>query len=153
MSEKYNKILKIKIKVSFFLGCVLLVTGLGALLLLWYTPLPNGIGWVLAAALLISLYRQLCRHALRCDRRSIVGLELDTAGRGAVCYADATEWFACRVTESYVHPRVVILRLHAEAPVRRFSVVVAWDAVAAEVFRELRVCVNLLQYPADVEER
>ena len=153
MSEKYNKILKIKIKVSFFLAAILLATGLGALLLLWYTPLPNGLDWVLTAALLISLYRQLCRHALRCDRRSIVGLELDTTGRSAVCYAGATEWFTCSVTEVYVHPRVVILRLHAQAPARYFSVVVAWDAVAAEAFRELRVCVNLLQYPADAEER
>ena len=121
---------------------------------MWYTPLPGGLGWVLTIALLISLYRQLCRHALRCDRRSIVGLELDTAGRGAVCYADASEWFACSVIESYVHPRVVILRLQAEASMRHFSVVVVvWDAVAAEVFRELRVCVNLLRYPVDVEEK
>lgn len=132
---------------------ILLATGLGALILLWYTPLPSGVGWVLTIALLISLYRQLCRHALRCDRRSIVGLELDAAGRGAVCYADASEWFACSVTESYVHPRVVILRLQAEAPMRHFSVVVAWDAVAAEAFRELRVCVNLLHHSVDAEER
>ena len=131
----------------------MLVTGFGALLLLWHTPLPSGLAWVLAAALLISLYRQLYRHALRWDRRSIVGLELDTTGRCAVYYAGATEWFACYVTEAYVHPRVVILRVHTEAPVRHFSVVVAWDAVAAEAFRELRVCVNLLQYPADAKER
>lgn len=149
MSEKYNKILRIKIKVSFFLVAILLATGFGALLLLWHTPLPSGLRWALAAALLLSLYRQLCRHALRCDRRSVVGLELDTAGHGAVCYAGATEWFACSVAETYVHPRIVILRLHTEAPVHHFSVVVAWDAVAAEAFRELRVCVNLLRNPAD----
>ena len=153
MSEKYNKILKIKIKVSFFLGVILLVTGLGALLLLWYMPLPSGLAWLFAGALLVSLYQQLCRHALRCHRRSVVGLELDVAGGCAVCYAGAPEWFACSVTETYVHPRVVILCLQGEAPVRRFSVVMAWDAVPAEAFRELRVCVNLLRNPADAEER
>ena len=153
MSEKFNKVLKIKIKVSFFLVAILLATGLGALLVLWYTPLPSGGYWALTAVLLISLYQQLYRHALRWDRHSIVGLELDATGRCAVYYAGATEWFACSVVEAYVHPRVVILRVRSEAPARHFSVVVAWDAVAAEAFRELRVCVNLLQHPADAEER
>lgn len=112
------------------------------MVLLWYMPLPNGLDWLLGGMLLISLYRQLCQHALRCHRRSIASLELGVAGRCAVRYTGATQWVTCSITEVYAYPRIVILRVHAA---RHFSVVVAWDAVAAEALRQLRVYVNLLR--------
>lgn len=142
MLQKYDKSLIINIKVSIFLTVILLVTGLGAGLLLWYMPLPNGLDWLLGGMLLISLYRQLCQQALRCHRRSIADLELGAAGRCAVRYAGTTQWITCSITEAYAYPRIVILRLQGAC---RFSVVVAWDAVAAEALRQLRVYVNLLR--------
>lgn len=149
MSKKSDNVLIIDIKVSLFLTAVFLVSGVGGVLILSQLSLPGGLNWLLAAAVLVSLYRLLCLHALRSARRAVRCLKLDAAGGCAMGDGGSDEWRECRVVELFVHPRLVILRLHDVARARRCDVLVPWDAVEENRFRELRVHAQLLRQPAD----
>ncbi len=149
MSKRYDKYLIIEIKHSLFLGAVFLFLGLGAVLVVVPLSLPYGLGWWLAGAVLVSLTRLLCRHALGCARHAIHRIKLESSGACAIAHGASHPWQDCRVVGWFVHPWLVILRLQAIDTGRHRDVLVAWDALPEDLFRELRVRANGLRSTAE----
>ena len=149
MSKRYDKSLIIEIKHSLFLGTTFLFLGVGAGLVIVPLSLPYGLGWWLAGAVLASLIRLLCLHALVSARHTIRRIKLETSGACAIAYGALHPWQDCRVVGWFVHPRLVILRLQASDTGRHWDVLVAWDALPENLFRELRVRAKGLRSSAE----
>ena len=137
--EKYDKPLIIEIKHSVFLGSIWLVLGTGAVLLVLPLPLPYGLGWGLAGAVLIGATRLACLHALVCTRYAVRRITLQARGACAIAHGTSHPWQEAVVVGWFVRPWLVILRLRMADTGRRRDVLVAWDALPAERFRQLRV--------------
>ena len=150
MSEKYNNSLIIEIKHSLFLGSVWLLLGLGAVLVIMPLSLPYGIGWGVAGAVLIGVTRLLRLHALGGTRQAIVRIKLQASGACAIVHGASQAWQDARVIGWFVHPWLVILRLHMADTGRPRDVLVAWDALPEDRFRELRVWARGLRRPVEV---
>ncbi len=139
MLRKYDKSLILDIKHSYFLGSVFVFLGVGALLIVSQLSLPAGMDWALAGAAITSTARQLCQHVLGCSRRAVRRIKLESSGACAVVHDAIDSWQDSRVIGWYVQPWLVILRLQADEGGGQRAVLVAWDAVPQDLFRELRV--------------
>ncbi len=116
---------------------------LGAGLILIVVP---GMVWwrvVLVAITCASLYRTVRNHALRRGPQAIVALTLSRDGGLAVCRRDGSGWVDVSLVAAFIHPWLVVLRLHL--PQQRFpaGLLVAADAVDSDGFRRLRARLNL----------
>jgi hypothetical protein len=149
LSKKYDHSLTVEIKHSLFLGSIFVFLGVGAVLVVATLSLPYGIGWWLAGGVLASLARLLCLHVLGCARHAVCRLKLETSGACAVAHGAHHPWRDCRVVGWFVHPWLVILRLQGTDTGRPQDVLVAWDALPENLFRELRVRVNGLRSTAE----
>ena len=149
LSKKYDGPLTLEIKPSLFLGSVFVFLGVGAALMAIKLSLPYGLGWCLAGAVLVGMARILCLHVLGCARHAVGCLKLEASDRCAVAHAVHHPWQDCRVVGWYAHPWLVILRLQALDTGRPRDVLVAWDALAQDRFRELRVRAHGLRRPVE----
>ena len=118
---------------------------MGAVLVAATLSLPYGIGRLLAAAGLVSLVHLVCQHALGCAPRAIHRLKLESSGVCAVTDGTSPAWQETRVVGWFVHPWLVILRLRGSVSGRRRDILVAWDALPENQFRELRARVYGLE--------
>ncbi len=114
-----------------------------------HLSLPYGIDWGLAGAVLISVVRLICLHVLGCARHAIGRIKLESSGACAAAQDATHPWQDSRVIGWYVQPWLVILRLQATDTGRHRDVLVAWDALPEDLFRELRVRANGLRSTAD----
>lgn len=138
MLRKYDKSLILDIKHSYFLGSVFVFLGVGAVLIMTQLSLPAGMDWVLTGAALISSTRLLCLHALGCSRHAVRRIKLESSGACAVAHDVMDLWQDSRVIGWYVQPWLVILRLQTTEGRGQRAVLVAWDALPQDLFRELR---------------
>jgi len=133
LSEKFDSKLILELKVSYALIAVVGAMHLGAAAIVAVVPLPWPARAALWAALLASAYL-----ALAPSRRTVAAVELDGDGSWALRLRGDEAWHACELTDRWVHPFLVILRLHIEGRRRAISLVIPADAAAAEPFRRLR---------------
>lgn len=150
MSEEYDNSLIIEIKHSLFLGTVWLLLGLGAVLLVMSLSLPYGLRWGVTGVVLIGVTRLVCRHALGCTRHAIGRIKLQASGACAIAQGASRVWRDARVIGWFAHPWLVILRLRMADTGRPRDVLVAWDALPGDRFRELRVWARGLRRPVEV---
>ncbi len=149
MLRRYDKSLVIVIKHSYFLGYVFGFSGVGAVWVLTCLSLPYAIDWGLAAVILVSLARLLCLHVLGCARNAIRWIKLESSDVCTIAHDLNHPWQDCRVVGWFVHPWLVILRLQEDNARRPRAVLVAWDALPEDLFRELRVRVLGLRRPVE----
>lgn len=175
LSKKFDSPLIINIKVSMFLGGLLAVSHVGAGALVWMLPWPVGAQAALTAGMMVSLYREMRRHALRQGPKAITGLEIDTDGDYSLRVGQG-DWTACRYVESFRSEWLVIVRLKLEgtsgsrvdrdgpslkivwmaifrgpleARRRSVNLLLARDAVEPNVFRELRARLHFQVAPQE----
>ena len=139
MLIRSDKHLIIGIKDSLFLASIFVVLGVGAVLVMVPLSLPYGIGFGLAGVVLVSSFHWLCLHALGCSRNAIRRLKLESSGACAMAHGATDPWQDGRVVGWFVQPWLVMLRVQAAESGRQWDVLVAWDAVPENLFRELRV--------------
>jgi hypothetical protein len=147
LSKKFDSPLIINIKVSRFLGGLLAVSHVGAGALMWMLPWPVGAKVALTVGLMLSLYREVRRHALRQGPKAITGLEIDTDGDYSLRVGQG-DWTACRYVESFRSEWLVIVRLIPEGRRRPVNILLARDAVEPNAFRELRARLHFQMAPA-----
>jgi hypothetical protein len=145
LSGRSDNRLKIKINNSVFITCVLVFSGLGALWILAWLPGPGPLRLLLSLLLLGSLYRLVCRHAVRCAHDAVSELELTDDGVCVFRRHGSPAWEAADVAGRFVHPRLVILQLVLPDSPGQLLIPVPWDALEAEAFRALRVHLAMLR--------
>lgn len=150
MLRKYDKSLILDIKHSYFLGSVFVLLGVGAAFIVTQLSLPDGMDWALAGALLISSARLLYLHVLGCSRHAVRRIKLESSGACAVARDATGPWQDSRVIGWYVQPWLVILRLQTTEGHGQRAVLVVWDALPPDLFRELRARVYGLRRAVEV---
>lgn len=131
-----------------FLGGLLAVSHIGAGALAWMLPWPVGAQAALTVGLMLSLYREVRRHALRHGPKAIAGLEIDTDGDYSLRVGQG-DWTACRYVESFLSSWLVIVRLIPEGRRRPVNILLARDAVEPNAFRELRARLHFQVAPQE----
>ncbi len=142
VTKKYDNPLIIIIKVSVFLGGLLAMSHIGVGLLIWMLPWPVWVRMVLTIGLMLSLYREVRRHALRQGPKAITALEIDTDGDYSLRVGQG-DWTPCQFVESFRSEWLVIVRLNIGDRRWPVSVLLARDAVDPTLLRELRARLNL----------
>lgn len=148
MLIKYDNSLILNIKDSRSLIAILVMQHLGAAVLLLATPLPWFVRVALWVTLAVSGYRSVVRHGLRRGAGAIVGLRLNADDACEIQFAGIDAWHSCRLVDSWVHPWVVIARLRYDPRGLSVGVVIPWDAVDPELFRQLRIRLRLRRVAA-----
>jgi hypothetical protein len=138
LSERFDNILIFNINNSRLLAAALLVAHLGAAAVVLLLPLA---GWLQLLLLLLvgaSLYRSLRLYATRQALQAVHGVVLEGDGDWTLRLKNAQEQGPCRLRRQYVHPWLVIVRLHCRHTRFPLNVLIAADAVEHDVFRCLR---------------
>jgi hypothetical protein len=125
----------------------ILALSLGAAHLLALTSvfavsLPLALKLALGAAVLASLCHAVYVHVLLQGRRSIRELIWTSSGALLVKDAHGRDWDAHVCANSFVHPRLLVLRLSLDKGSPRAMVLLP-DSVTADVLRQLRVRLRL----------
>jgi hypothetical protein len=115
----------------------LVVSHLGAALLVVVLPWPVWVQTMLVGGITASAFQEIRRHAGRRGPGALTGLEIDTDG-DYFMRREAGDWLPCRYAESFLSPWLVVVRLIPEGRRWPVSVLLAADAVPPEQFRELR---------------
>lgn len=139
MSENFESNLAVQLEASAFLSGLLLTAHAGAAVMAGLAALPMWLRLGVWAALGASLYRSLCRHALRTAPEAIRALVLDSGGQLALREAAGRTWPRVQVLARFVHPWLTILLARPEGRRRAIAVVIAFDAVETGAFTKLRV--------------
>jgi toxin CptA len=139
LSKKSASRLIIQLKVSAALGAVLSLLHLGALALLFLVDLPLWSSAALGVLLLASLYRSLVRHALRSAPEAIRALRWHEEEGLSITRGNGKSPVAASIRSRFVHPALVLLSLRLPGRLLPVSLVIAADALEADVFRRLRV--------------
>ncbi len=132
--------LHLKLGPSRGLALVLVAAHLGAIAVVWSSPLP--LAWMLTAKLAVaaSLAWSTWSAALRRAEHSVIALEIDADGAVRALQRDG-EWVPRRVGgETFVSPLLTVLVLRTvEGRTRRHAVMIPADSADAETLRALRV--------------
>jgi hypothetical protein len=97
---------------------------------------------------MLSLYREVRRHALRQGPKTITGLEIDTDGDYSLRVGQG-DWTACRYVENFGSEWLVIVRLKPEGRCWSVNLLLARDAVEPNAFRELRARLHFQMAPQE----
>lgn len=107
--------------------------------LLWLTPLPQWLAFLLMPILLGSAWRSLRRDGLRTLPHSLVALRIDADCRCEFQTRTGTWHEAALLGSSFVAPYLAVLNLKPAGGRLVKPMVILPDAVNAEDFRRLRV--------------
>lgn len=142
-SEKSPAKLSIDLGVSPRLTILFVFVHGGALVIAIFVEMSLALR-VLAVLLIgMSLYRNLMVHTLRRAPRAVVALTVNEDDTCALRHRGSEVWREGRLTDSWVHPLLVIVVVRLEGSRWSTGVLIAGDAVAAESFRRLRVRLRL----------
>ncbi|MBI3546596.1 MAG: hypothetical protein HY081_08410 [Gammaproteobacteria bacterium] len=130
------------IKVSRFLAATFLFIGLGAMPLVMILP-AWPMRFILWLMLGFVLYRLLTIYAWRIGKSAIEVVELDDEASVSVRFAGDELWYVCQVKSRFIHPWLTLLTLRVAGRRLPVKLVIAADAVDAELFRLWRVRLNL----------
>ncbi len=131
--------LNLQLRFSRTLGALLLVAHLASLALVWITPLPGSVQFVICLLLLASCLFYLRRDCLRLAPGSIISLSFNQEGSCSY-QVRGGEWFeATLLGSSLVTPWLSVLNFRREAARGMRSVVLFPDSIDAEDYRKLRV--------------
>lgn len=131
----------LNIKVSHFLAAAFLFITVGAMALVMVLPLP--VRLVLWLILGFNLYWLLSTYAWRTGKSAIEAVELDNEASLSVRFAGDEAWHSCQVKSRFIHPWLTLLSLRVAGRKLPIKLVIAADAVDAELFRRWRVRLNL----------
>jgi len=138
LSEKFDNILIFNINNSRLLARALLAAHVGAAGVVLLMPLA---GWLQLPLLLLvgtSLYRTLRLHATRQAREAVHAVALESDGDWTLRLRNTQDRGPCRLRTHYVHPWLVIVRLHCRHTRFPVNLLIAADAVEHDAFRRLR---------------
>jgi toxin CptA len=143
LSKNSENNLILKINVSRSLAAILVLTHLGAMILVAVAPVAWPLRPGVWALLVWSLYRSVRRHALRRGPDAVEEIEIDAAGELSVRLAGSATWRTGRLAASFVHPWLMLVSLRLDGRKWPVHVVAAADAVEPGVFRRWRVALRL----------
>jgi hypothetical protein len=138
LSKRSGNSLIVKIKASVAVATVVSVIHVGAGLLLFVIAVPTAVRLALLAALILSLAHTLRQHAFRRRPGAIVALRLNDDGELSIRHDEQEPWSAAAIHSRFVHRWLVLLSLRVAGRRLPTTLVVAADAIEADVFRRLR---------------
>jgi hypothetical protein len=143
LSTNFDNKLIIKLKRSWTIGSILILSHGGALAISTIVPLPWAVRLTLLGLIAISLYQSVRRYALHKGEQTIRWAELDGDGEWHLGLGNAEVLGPCSVKGHYAKPWLILVRLVSPTKRMPLSLVVTPDAVDHEVFKNLQVRLNL----------
>lgn len=106
-------------------------------------PLPWAARLTLLGLISINLYHSVRRYALHKGEHAIRWAELDSDGAWYLGFGSAETLGPCSVERHYAEPWLILVHLACPLKRLRLRLVVTPDAVGHELFKNLRVRLNL----------
>jgi len=150
-SKKYATPLVVELTPSvFFLSllCLFHLVGIAVLLML---DLSVVIKILVIIFVLISLYYNLSLHPLLRAKYSIIALRWLDENEWQLTQRDGEKIYAHLNMNSYRHPLLVVLNFNIAGSKINRSVIIFFDAIDGNTFRQLRVRLRLLQNSKEQE--
>ena len=138
-SKRFAPALVIRPQTSYFLGAIILLAHILAAALLW--PLYEQFGLkilVLLPLLLYSGFKSFVHDVIRKGRTSIICIRCASDDRWQLEQLDGRQINASLEKDSYVHPRLIILKFLTEDK-KKIAVPLLSDSADSEILRKLRV--------------
>ena len=142
MPESPSSTLRIELRPSLVVAVVLVAAHSGAMLGALALPLQPSSASIAAAALLVSAWRTLTRHALRRGPAALVSVAHSEAAGWRVTTATGASIGPCTLSSAFVHPRLTILSF--SSPRGRIDVLVPEGASDPDEARRLRIMLRRL---------
>lgn len=138
-STKYASPLRLEIQRSQKLLSLLLVTHLGAFMLIW--TLTIAIQWQLLLALIIlgSLFYYTKAYYLLTSPNAVVHAIWDADENWHLSLANGSIISARLLPDTYIHPWLVVLNFICQDPSKKYSLPLLPDSLDANTLRRLRV--------------
>jgi hypothetical protein len=143
LSINFDNKLILNLKGSWLVGGALVTLHIGALFIAVILPFSWVLRLALVAAIGISLHSSLMRYAWHKGRHAIRWAEVDADGEWHLGSADAEALGPCTLKGYYAQPWLIIVRLACAERRLAVNLVLAPDAVDSELFRSLRIRLNL----------
>jgi len=142
-SKKYAAPLQLEIRPSRILLVVLLLLHLSAIVILITLPMPAILMFVLSIVLILIGAHLMSLHALRSSEKAVTKIIWDANDEWLLSGSARQNVKVDLLGDSYVHPKLTILRFKEPDKMWSNSVVLLKDNIDENDFRRLRVRLNL----------
>ncbi len=142
-SKKYAVPLQLEIKPSRILFVVLLLFHLSAIAILITLSMPAVITFVLSIVLILIGAHLVSLHALRSSEKAVTKIIWDANDEWLLSGRARQNVKVDLLGDSYVHPKLTILRFKEPDKIWSNNVVLLKDNIDENDFRRLRVRLNL----------
>ncbi|MEE8482142.1 MAG: protein YgfX [Acidiferrobacterales bacterium] len=124
---------------SPLIGAVMLLTHMSAFAVLFWIDIAIWAKLVLAILVLVSLADVFKRVVLRRAGHAVTTIELDSENNMKLIYRSGRQARVSRLRSTFISPVVTLFTVEVENKIIPQSLVIAFDAVDKEQFRQLRV--------------
>ena len=124
---------------SPLIGAVMLLTHLSALAILFWIDIVIWAKLVLAILVVVSMADVFRRVVLRRAGHAVTAIELDSDNNMKLIYRSGRQARVSRLHSKFISPVVSLFTVEVEHKIIPQSLVIAFDAVDKEQFRQLRV--------------
>ena len=140
--------IRIPLKMSPLVACFCVIVHLISMILPWFSDLDFVIKLILSGLVLMSLAYYCYQFYFAGGKRQVTELILGCEDDWQIKMTDGTVYFGELQSSMFVHPLLVIIKLHYARHRRHF--ILTPEFIDADQFRRLRV---RLRFPIDVKEK
>ena len=141
MSQNFKTPITLKLRRSFLLTVVLLLSHIGALSCVLYVPVPLILKFFLVVAILLAAIYFICRYSLLILPVSVTAIVVYDEGGGVTLRNHETYFADIDLSECISTDSMIVLTINFDE--RRYRIPVFRDMVDIDVYRKLRVYLKI----------